>query len=395
MKTVVLSHQINSKTPLYGGKGKVRISPKKSIKRGDTSNSLNLNFSNHTGTHVDVPHHFIQSGKTLTDFSPQKWLFKNVLVLEKEVSPGQVIDGNILGEVKREGNVQLLILKTGFEKYRSTEAYIKQSPVFPVKTIRFLKKKFPKLQAIGFDFISLSSLLNREEGRRAHKELLKDDILIVEDMRLSSLKDKPDFILVSPLWIEGADGSPVSVWAFYEDFDWKAVDNLLFDFDGVILESVDVKAQAFYKMYQPYGIAIAKKVMTHHRKYGGMSRFDKFRYYHKNFLGIELSQKEINTLATKFASLTFSGVVRSAFVGGVKQFLGKCFKEKKRCFIASGAPEKELKQIISRLGLGKYFLEIKGSPKPKARILGELIRRHSIDRSKAVFFGDSIVFFLS
>ena len=54
------------------------------------------------------------------------------------------------------------------------------------------------------------------------------------------------------------------------------VKNIFFDFDGVIADSVNVKTEAFEKIYLPYGKEIAEKVINHHRENGGMSRFEKF-----------------------------------------------------------------------------------------------------------------------
>ena len=63
----------------------------------------------------------------------------------------------------------------------------------------------------------------------------------------------------------------------------------LFDFDGVIAESVNVKTEAFSILYQPYGKDVVKKVVKHHLTNGGVSRFEKFKIYHKEFLNIELN----------------------------------------------------------------------------------------------------------
>ena len=59
---------------------------------------------------------------------------------------------------------------------------------------------------------------------------------------------------------------------------------IIFDFDGVIAESVQVKSDSFAALYKPYGLDIVKKVVEHHEANGGMSRFYKFRLYHESFL---------------------------------------------------------------------------------------------------------------
>ena len=62
------------------------------------------------------------------------------------------------------------------------------------------------------------------------------------------------------------------------------VKGIIFDFDGVILNSVHVKTDAFAKMYEKYGETIVKRVLTHHLDNVGMSRYEKIKYYHENFL---------------------------------------------------------------------------------------------------------------
>ena len=62
------------------------------------------------------------------------------------------------------------------------------------------------------------------------------------------------------------------------------VKGIIFDFDGVIVDSVEIKGEAFREIYTTYGKEISDKVIEHHELNGGVSRFDKFRFYHNNFL---------------------------------------------------------------------------------------------------------------
>ena len=56
---------------------------------------------------------------------------------------------------------------------------------------------------------------------------------------------------------------------------------IIFDFDGVVAESVQVKTDAFAYLYASHGKKIVSKVTEHHELNGGMSRFEKIKYYHK------------------------------------------------------------------------------------------------------------------
>ena len=60
---------------------------------------------------------------------------------------------------------------------------------------------------------------------------------------------------------------------------------IFWDFDGVIKDSVPVKGEAFRKLFIKYGSDISEKVVDHHYKNGGVSRYEKIR-----FLSRKLSQ---------------------------------------------------------------------------------------------------------
>ena len=93
--------------------------------------------------------------------------------------------------------------------------YFFNQPVIPSNFAEIFKNHFPKLRVFGFDMISLTSKLNREEGKNAHINfLINQDILVLEDMYLEHLHDTPSLLVVSPILVEGADGVPCTVIAF-------------------------------------------------------------------------------------------------------------------------------------------------------------------------------------
>ena len=61
------------------------------------------------------------------------------------------------------------------------------------------------------------------------------------------------------------------------------IEGVIFDFDGTIVDSVNIKTNAFAKIYEPFGKNIVKKVIKHHNENGGLSRFEKFKHYHKKY----------------------------------------------------------------------------------------------------------------
>lgn len=209
-RIVLLSHIINEETPFYGGKRYIRLEQAKSIDKGDSCNIMKWSISNHIGTHVDAPLHFIKGGSPITDFGPASWFFENILLVETDnAPPGYIITKKDMHSIS---DCELLLVKTGFEKYRGDDIYWQDSPGLHPDLAEWLKRKSPSIRAVGIDFISISNLNNRELGRKAHRSFLENDILLIEDMKLSSIEKAPAKVIIAPLLVEKADGSPCTVF---------------------------------------------------------------------------------------------------------------------------------------------------------------------------------------
>lgn len=163
---------------------------------------------------------------------------------------------------------------------------------------------------------------------------------------------------------------------------------LFFDFDGVILDSVNIKTEAFYEMFLPYGKEIAEKVVTHHLAHGGISRFEKFAFYYSEYLGIKINQDKINELSGEFSNIVFQKVLSAEFISGVLEFL-EYYHKKYECYIVSGTPESELKNIVFERNMAHFFKGIYGSPDTKIKILEKLFYKQEIDISNSYFIGDA------
>lgn len=205
-----LSFFLNDSTPAYGGvKGAIKVDQITSIRNGDTANNSRIIFNNHIGTHIDFPFHFSENGKKSSDYSESFWIFNNVGFINCQIN-------QVENEIQKlDIDIEILILKTGFGSKRGEVDYWKNQPVIPSNFAYIFKNKFPKLRVFGFDMISLTSKLNRDEGKKAHIDfLIKNDILILEDMNLSKLTKSPEKIIISPFLVDNIDGIPCNVIAF-------------------------------------------------------------------------------------------------------------------------------------------------------------------------------------
>jgi len=170
--------------------------------------------------------------------------------------------------------------------------------------------------------------------------------------------------------------------------DWQAI---IFDFDGVLVESGDIKTQAFADLYQSYGETVVNKVVRYHSLNGGLSRYQKFRHFQQHLLKMPpLTQDEERELDRRFSKLVVEAVIASKPVPGANKLV---YKEAARIplFIVSGTPEIELNTIVTRRGLEPYFTEVRGSPKSKQTLIAEILSTHSLTPTRVLMIGDALI----
>lgn len=170
---------------------------------------------------------------------------------------------------------------------------------------------------------------------------------------------------------------------------------LIFDFDGVLVDSVAIKGDVFAEIYDSYGKKISDLVRNHHFSNGGMSRYEKFCYYHKNYLNLALSEAELNKLCDYFSSLVKAKVIDANEILGANDFLKNVNVEGKFCFINSATPVNELREIVHQRRCGHYFIELYGSPSSKIDNLKEILNSYSKDPKDFIFFGDALSDFIA
>lgn len=162
---------------------------------------------------------------------------------------------------------------------------------------------------------------------------------------------------------------------------------VIFDFDGVIIESAEIKTRTFKLLFADYPDKV-REIVAYHQKNAGISRYLKFRYFYENILGQELSAQKEAELGERFSQIVLEQILKAPFVPGAIEFLSRN-KDRYCLFIASGTPEGELEDIVAYRQLRQFFREVHGTPKQKAEIIEDILDRYSFERKEIVFIGDA------
>lgn len=162
---------------------------------------------------------------------------------------------------------------------------------------------------------------------------------------------------------------------------------MFFDFDGVVLESGNIKTDAFIELFA--GLGIDDEVKQHHLENQGVSRYEKFRWITEHLLKEEYTEVKKQELGDRFASLVKQKVIAAAFVGGFEEMIAAIRAKGIYCVIASGTPDQELKSIVEERQIAHWFDEVHGSPRKKDQIVNDVLGRKPFNKKDCLFYGDA------
>ncbi len=162
---------------------------------------------------------------------------------------------------------------------------------------------------------------------------------------------------------------------------------IIFDLDGVIIESAGIKTEAFRELFSAYPDKLPE-IMAYHEKNAGISRYVKFRYFYEHILNKKLTSEKEKELGEVFSKIALLQILKASLVAGIENFLNNNAKQY-LLFIASGTPEEELKYILKQRGLDTYFKDAYGTPDSKTEITRRILKENRLTASEAVFIGDA------
>lgn len=164
---------------------------------------------------------------------------------------------------------------------------------------------------------------------------------------------------------------------------------LVFDFDGVLADSVAIKTVAFAKMYRAYGKNIVDRVVSFHEANGGISRYEKFRIFETEYLQQELSENRKTKLSEEFSSIVVDEVIKAKDIPYSTEFLQLCQDQSISCFINSATPQQEIIHIANNRNIARFMTRILGSPNSKTINLESILASGPFEVRDIAFFGDA------
>jgi len=162
----------------------------------------------------------------------------------------------------------------------------------------------------------------------------------------------------------------------------------IFDCDGVILNSNQVKSDAFSLALTGEDPVQIKQFILYHQAHGGVSRFIKFEYFFKEIRKSINYQDDMRAALKRYAELSKQGLMVCEEIPGVREQLKEFKKKGVKCYVISGGEQQEVRDVLNERGFNQYFKTIYGSPLSKVENL-DIIVKSGVISSPGVYFGDA------
>ncbi|WP_436513159.1 cyclase family protein [Clostridium thermobutyricum] len=206
MKIYDLTHFIEEGMSTYSEEEKANIE-NLSIIKSDGYNVKKISLSNHTGTHIDLPNHIFEDGNRLEDIRLEKFIGSAFILDCRNIK--QISKEYILKNIDDIKKYNYIIFKTGAEKLWKKEEYLNEYSFLTEEATNFLGN-IEEIYGIGVDCISVDASFNHNLTN--HKILLSKNKIIIENLcGLENLSGEYE-IIIAPLKIKEADGSPSRIF---------------------------------------------------------------------------------------------------------------------------------------------------------------------------------------
>ena len=215
MKVVDLTLTVSDKIPTFPGSPQPSFIPWENVKE-DGYNLELLFLSTHTGTHMDAPYHFLEKGAKIHEISLKKLVSEAILIKSKKNGGESITKTDIQKFEKKHGKIasfSSVIFYTGWQRNLQKKYYFTKNPGLSVSAAKYLASK--KISLVGVDSPSID--LGKDSKFSVHQIFAKKGMLIVENLaNLEKIKSSKFHLVVLPLKLKNATGSPVRAIAFVE-----------------------------------------------------------------------------------------------------------------------------------------------------------------------------------
>ena len=167
------------------------------------------------------------------------------------------------------------------------------------------------------------------------------------------------------------------------------IDLAVFDCDGVLLDSMPAKIEAFRRWVPAEHAALGEAFMRVVMDGFGKSRRAHIDYFYRELLGAELSPEFFDSEVERFADLCEPLCAGAPWRPGSMEFVQVCRAAGIPRYVLSGTPQQPLEAMLQSTGGAELFDVIVGSPPAKPESLSRILAETGAAAERTVFIGDA------
>lgn len=162
---------------------------------------------------------------------------------------------------------------------------------------------------------------------------------------------------------------------------------IFFDVDGVLIDSLDIKGEAFARAFDELPHR-HDEIVRFHLDHGGVTRSEKLELIFRSVYGRTPTPDELEARVAIFATAVVDAVIAAPEIRGASQALAQ-WSTRAPLHAVSATPTDELVHILDQRGLTDYFTSVQGWPPKKTAAVSRLIDEHGYEPGRCVLVGDS------
>jgi HAD superfamily hydrolase (TIGR01549 family) len=162
---------------------------------------------------------------------------------------------------------------------------------------------------------------------------------------------------------------------------------IFFDVDGVLIDSLDIKGEAFARAFGEFPERHAE-IVAIHLVHGGVTRSEKLELIFRTVFGRAPTTDELDARVEVFAATVVDAVIAAPEIRGASQALAQ-WSACAPLHAVSATPTEELAHILEQRGLTDFFTSVSGWPPRKPEAVRVLLVEHGYEPSRCILVGDS------
>lgn len=198
-KVIDISWPLSNDMTAYKDRNVVQITAVKKFQQEHARESR-ITIGSHSGTHVDAPSHFLDTGVTIDQISLDNLIGPCVVIDMTQcvdaITRYDLIDANIPRD-------HVVLFKTRNSAHTATDPFNGRFVYLAHDAAHFLVEC--GVRVVGIDYLGIE---RNQPGHETHQVLLKNDIVVVEGLRLGHVEAGTYTFVCLPLLLPGLDAAP-------------------------------------------------------------------------------------------------------------------------------------------------------------------------------------------